>query len=291
MAGMLRFPGLPRACRGLLAGPLLAVSALAGAEPLSVFAGVEPVRYLAQAVGGERVTAHVLVPPGQNPHAFEPTPRQLAALEASRIYLAVGMPFEAAWVPRLRGAAPDLEVVELAESGPAHDHGPHGADPHPWTDPLAARKLAGRIRDALAEADPDGRPGYEERFRSLAGELAAAHREMTEVLAPVRGRPFVVYHPAWGALARRYGLVQLAVESEGKSPGGRHLAELITEARDAGVCAVFVQPQISTRAAERVAEAVDVPVLAMDPLAGDLPRHLPRVARTLARHMERPCPR
>jgi zinc transport system substrate-binding protein len=265
------------------------------AEALSVFTGVEPVRHLAKAVGGDRVRVAVLVPPGQSPHTFEPSPRQLAALERADLYFAAGMPFEAAWVARLQRALPRLQVVHLLPGAAGHGHNhdldhEHG-DPHPWTDPLAAIVLADRIRQGLAQADPAGAEGYDDRFRALERRLTAAHGAMAAILEPHRGRAFVVYHPAWGALAERYGLRQLAVESAGKSPGARHLVEVITRARDEGACAVFVQPQVSRRAAEVVANAVGAHVVAMDPLAPGLIDNLRHVAAKLARQLERPCPR
>lgn len=275
----------PGVASPLLAAVLLAFSPAAGA--VSVFAGVEPVGYLARAVGGDRVEVRVLVPPGQSPHTFEPRPRQLAALEGAELYFAVGMPFEEAWVPRLEASLTGLRVSRLA----VHDHGDEHTDPHPWTDPLTAIDLARRIAADLVESDPPGRGLYQERLASLTGALESAHREMERLLAPVRGGAFVVYHPSWGALARRYGLEQLAVEDDGKSPGARHLAELITRARRAGACAVFVQPQFSRRAAQQVAAELDVPLVTLDPMQGDLPRHLVEVARTISRYMEKECPR
>lgn len=292
---MTRMSATPRTRRrrlleALAAGLLLLLGpARAAPESITVFAGVEPVGWLARAVGGERVSVRVLVPPGQSPHSFEPTPRQLAAMERAGLYVAVGMPFEAAWVPRLQDALPDLRLVELLPAGAGHDHG--RADPHPWTDPLDATGLAARIRDALVEIDPGGRAQYESGFRELAEALEVAHDAMAGALAPVRGRAFLVYHPAWGALAARYGLRQLAVEADGKAPGARSLANLITRAREEGVCALFVQPQFSTRAATQVARALEAELVTLDPLAGDLARGLPEVARTLARYMESPCPR
>lgn len=261
------------------------------AGTLSVFAGVEPVRYLAAAVGGDRVDVAVLVPPGQNPHSFEPSPRQVAALESADLYLATGMPFEDAWTARLKQAMPGLRVVNLA-SGPSagHDHGAKHGDPHPWTDPLRAVEIGRAVQDALSEADPAGASRYQAGFDDLAAALHAAHEAMARSLEPVRGRSIFVYHPAWGALADRYGLRQVAVEAAGKSPGGRHLAGVIEQAREAGACAIFAQPQFSDRAAARVAEELGARMVELDPMAGDLPAHLPCVARTLARYLEQPCP-
>lgn len=292
MVSCRRLPGHVCRCLPALVVIWLLLLPLAGAaESISVFTGVEPVRHLAKAVGGDRVRVAVLVPPGQSPHTFEPSPRKLAALERADLYFAAGMPFEAAWVDRLQRALPRLRVVHLLPDAADHGHDHEHGDPHPWTDPLAAIALADRIRQGLAQSDPAGAAGYDDRFRVLEQRLTDAHRAMAATLEPHRGRTFVVYHPAWGALAERYGLRQLAVESAGKSPGARHLVEVITRARDEGACAVFVQPQVSRRAAEVVANAVGAEVVVMDPLAPRLIDSFRHVAAGFARQLERPCPR
>jgi zinc transport system substrate-binding protein len=97
-------------------------------------------------------------------------------------------------------------------------------------------------------------------------------------LGPLKGREILVFHPAFGYFAERYGLTQRAVESEGKEPGPRQLAALIDTARERGVRVVFVQPQFSRSSAEKIAEAIGGAVVPMDPLASDYLANLERMA-------------
>jgi len=259
----------------------LAAGPAAGAE-LDVFAGVAPVSFLVSRIGGDRVTVHTLLPAGANPHAYEPTARQLSMLSDARAYFATTMPFETGWLPRLRATFPSLAVVTLPGAG---------ADPHAWTSAGSAAAMTEAIRDALVRLDPAGAERYRANAVALLGDLDGLDARVRDSLAPARGRAFFVYHPAWSALADAYGLEQVAIEAEGKSPGARHLARVIERARAVHACAIFVQPQISPRAAAEVARAVGARVVVLDPLAPDLIANLEQAARTIAANLEQPCPR
>ncbi len=262
---------------------------LAGqAAVLKVFVSVPPQRFLVEQVGNGRVSVEVMVPPGQSPATYAPTPRQLAALGDAQLYFRVGVPFEAAWMKRIAAGNPGLRIVpvpELAAAG--QGSGPHDAvDPHSWTSPLLATTLAAAIRDALIEADPDGRELYRRGYRQLADRLHALHERIAQLLQPCTARSFLVFHPAWGHFARTYGLEQIAVEHAGKEPASRHLAQVIDRARAKGVQAVIVQPQFSHRMAEVVAAELGIPLVTLDPLAEDWLANLEATARTLRKAMD-----
>ncbi len=74
--------------------------------PLTIFVSIPPQKYFVQRVGGERVRVEALVRPGQDPHTYEPTPRQMAALAGARAYFRIGVTFENALLPRLAGSPP-----------------------------------------------------------------------------------------------------------------------------------------------------------------------------------------
>jgi zinc transport system substrate-binding protein len=92
----------------------------------------------------------------------------------------------------------------------------------------------------------------------------------------------VVFHPAFGYFARRYGLNQVAVEVDGKAPSARRLALLVNELSDQPVRALFIQPQFSRSAAERVADALDCELIELDPLAGEYLTNLETMANRIA---------
>ena len=98
------------------------------AAPLEVFVSILPQQTFVERVGGEHVRVTSLTRPGQSPETFEPTPRQVAALAQADLFVGTGMPFETAWMARLRAANPRMRVLDAREDIallPAEDHG-HG---------------------------------------------------------------------------------------------------------------------------------------------------------------------
>src|SRR5690606_3888118 len=96
------------------------------------------------------------------------------------------------------------------------------------------------------------------------------------------GQRFLVFHPSWGYFAAAYGLVQVAIEHEGKEPGARALAGIIEQAKAEGIRVVFVQQQSAGASARAVAEAIGGRVVPLDPLAPDYLANLRRSAQAIA---------
>ena len=257
------------------------------AGKLRVVVSIVPQAYFAERIGGDRVAVSVLVGPGQSPHSYSPTPRQRAELEQAAVYFRIGVPFEDALAGKLSSAAPKLRVVDLREGivlrpepGHEHDHAhDHGEmDPHTWLSPRLAGVQAAVMCEALVEVDPDGAADYRRRLAEVQADLAALDRKLAAALAPLKGRTFYVFHPAFGYFAAEYGLKQKAVQTGGKNPGPRQLQALIDSARAEGVRVIFVQPQFSDRAARAVAAQIGGAVVPMDPLARDYIGNLEQMA-------------
>ena len=266
----------------------LAAGCLA-AEPLAVAVSILPQKYFVERIGGDAVRVTVMVPPGADPHSYEPRPRQMAELSASALYLAIGVDFERAWLKRLRSASPKLKVVRTDEGIPkrpmaaagGHRHGAGEPDPHIWLSPPLVKTLSGNILQALAAADPGNRAAYEERCARFLQQVEALDAELKTVFADRQGTRFIVLHPAWGYFADAYGLEQIPIEVEGKDPKPAQLQNLIQEARSRGITAVFVQPQFSTKTAELVAREIGGQVIAADDLAENWPENLRATSQRL----------
>jgi zinc transport system substrate-binding protein len=114
----------------LLSIVLIMFVSAAGAEKLPVTVSITPQKYFVERIAGDLAEVTVMVPPGGNPHLFEPRPSQMVALGRSKVYFAIGMPFEAAWLPRFQGANPNLRIVHTdhgIEKIPMSGHG-HGRE-------------------------------------------------------------------------------------------------------------------------------------------------------------------
>jgi zinc transport system substrate-binding protein len=281
---------------------LVLLSPLAGlAAPLEVFVSVLPQETFVARVGGDHVRVRALTRPGQSPETFEPTPQMVTALSRADLFVGTGMPFEKAWIGRLRAANPNMRVLDAREGidllplddhGHDHDHDHDGqdqgrdeymaGDPHIWTSPLLVARISAKIRDTLAELDPANAGDYARNQAAFAAELVALDQEIRTQLKELPNRKFLVFHPAWGYFANAYGLTQVTIEKGGKEPGARSLAGLIDEARRDQIRAVFVQPQSDPRFAAEVARAIGGQVIAIDPLASDYVTNLREVARQIA---------
>jgi zinc transport system substrate-binding protein len=272
------------ACAALAA--LCSVQAAAGDAETRVAVSILPQQWMVQQVAGERVETVVLVEPGANEATYAPSPAKLAALDAARAWFTIGVPFEDAWQDRITRDRPRLELVDLTEGlprrrieGGGHDHGP--SDPHLWTDPRLAARMALTIGEALARLDAAGAVHYRRAASAVEARLLALHEDIARELAPVAGRTFVVFHPSWGYFADAYGLKQLPIELGGREPGPRSLATVIETAKAADARAVFVQSQFSRRGAQAVAEAIGAKLVEADPLAADYADNLRRVAASM----------
>ncbi len=268
---------------------------LAGwAAPVRVVASVPPIAALVEAVGGDQVEVLSMARPGDNPATYHPSPRQIQWAANADLVVFAGLPFERLWLDRLRALGSQRHWLDArhgvmgavasaahSEAEEGHDHA-HGLDPHVWTSPVAARVIAANIRDALIEIDPAHRSLYAQRFKRLAERLDALDRRIGELLQQSGVRRFMVFHPAWGYFARRYGLTQVAIEHEGKSPGARSLARVIEAARAAHVQVIFVQPQFSQRLARQIARAIGGRVVVLDPLSARYPDNLLEAAKQIA---------
>ena len=274
----------------------LTVAGCAGADnhPLSVFVSILPQAGIMAEIGGPQVQVSVLVGPGHSPATYEPTPRQMALLARSRLLLCAAVPFERGLVPKIVALpqAPPIAGPRLADVGGAASHDHHHAedlDPHSWLDPEQAMAMADTIGHRLSLLLPASAPEFGARRDALKERLARLDEEIRQTMAPYAGRRFFVFHPAFGHFARRYGLVQVAVEAGGHEPSARQLATVIDQARAAAARVIVVQPQFSRRSAEAVARATGAEILVLDPLARDYEANLRHIATALATALE-PAP-
>lgn len=256
---------------------------------MKVFVSVIPQAYFVERIGTERVEVEVLVGPGQSPHTYEPSPKQMARLGEARIFFRVGIPLENTLVPKIARAFPRLDIVDTRkdvtfipmDDHHGHSHGRGTPDPHIWLDPLRVKIQIRTICDALVRADPTGAERYRSNLAAFSADLDRLHGELQEVFAPLKGSGVYVYHPAFGYLADAYGFTQVAVESGGKEPSARQLANLVRQARDDGVRFIFMQPQFSKKNAQAIAREIGGAVVLIDPLPRDYIAEMRSMARTI----------
>lgn len=279
------------------------------AAALPVLVSILPQKYFAERIGGEHLQVAVLVGPGRSPENYEPSLQQMSQLSKAGLFWRMGLPFEEVLAQRLFAAdgrtlvldarqgvhlrsMENLAIVlagdeEHADDGHSHDHAHDkaGYDPHFWLSPRIAKHMAQQFKQALLVVDPRHAQDYEANYRRLALELEQLDEQIKDLLANSGQRRFMVFHPAWGYFADAYGLRQIPIEIEGKSPGPKTLAAIMQLAREENIRVIFVQRQFSQRDAETVAHAIDGVVVAVDPLAGNYTENLLQAANAFAEAM------
>jgi zinc transport system substrate-binding protein len=280
-----------RAAVALLAGALV-LSALtacgsgAKADPtgkIRVVAGFYPLQYVAEQVGGDRVSVANLAQPGAEPHDLELSPRQMASIVDADlvVYLDGFQPavdeavkqearktsFDAATVVRL------INVTTTPEAGADAPEMAAGKDPHVWLDPERLATVAGALADRLTTADPAGADTYRQGAASLRARLGELDQTYANTLRDCQRREIVVGHAAFGYLAERYGLRQVAIDglSPETEPTPRHLAQVAAQAKQHDATTIFFETLASPKVAQVIATEVGATTAVLDPIEGLLP--------------------
>lgn len=268
--------------RRILAPVFLALIACRNAPApvagLEVAVSIAPEAYLAEGIAGDAAHVTVVVPPGADPHSFEPSPATMEAVAGADVYLAIGLPFEDQWLPRLSGSAPGLSVVRI-DSGIARAA---DGDPHVWMSPSLMRMLAYNTCRALTAASPGDSARFAQRLACLEAEIDSVDSEAGRMLEGMRGEAFTALHPAYSYFASDYGLVQIALEVEGSEPSPAELASIVDAVRASGSRVVIVSPGFSSGAAGALEMELGIPAEPHDQLSRDWPESVLDLARIIS---------
>ncbi len=231
-------------------------------DRIAVVVTIPPQQEFVERVGGDHVRVILLVPPGADPHTYEPAPAVLAAVAEADLYAMVGsgIEFEIAWGEKIAALNPDMTVVNCSQGV----------------------VMVENIRDGLIEADPENAEDYRRNAAAYLDDLDALDAEISALIAGSGVRVVLVDHPSWAYLARDYGFEEVAIESEGKEPSPKRIEHLIRLAEEEGVRVVFASPEHSTRSAGVIAEAIGGSVVTVSPLKKDYLDNMRQVAAAFA---------
>jgi len=151
-----------------------------------------------------------------------------------------------------------------------HGHGAHNM--HVWLDPANARAMVGAIVATLVDVDPANAEQYRANGLALEDRLTDLDAALARELAPVKGRPYVVFHDAYPYFEKRYGLSpagSITVDPDRK-PSAARLAEIREKIADTGAACVFAEPQFEPAVIATVIEGTNARTGVLDPLGADL---------------------
>ena len=237
---------------------LILAAALAGcggdsdSSERTVVAAFYPLAFAAEHIGGSGIKVRNLTPPGVEPHDLELSGGDVRTIADANVVLYLGAGFQ----PSIEDAieSTSAHAVDLLDAVDT-------VDPHVWLDPVRYAAIAERIGEEL-----DRRPEAD-RF---AAKLRALDREFSQGLSGCERKEIVTSHAAFGYLAERYGLKQVAITgiSPEAEPTPGDLEEVVHRVRAAGATTIFFETLVSPRLAETVAREVGARTAVLDPLEG-----------------------
>lgn len=273
------------------------------ADKLQVAVSIVPQETFVKAVAGDLVDVVVLIPPGFSPANYQPTPKEIEAFNASKVYFHIDVPAEE---HILESVPSSITLIDLAESvdevyparffeedHDAHeedhdadeeDHDTHeghhheGRDPHIWLSPKRVKVMVESIRDELIALDPDNEKVYTENAAAYLKELDMLDQELVDIFSTLENKSFIMYHPSFGYFADDYGLEMHAIEAEGKKATIQELEHVIETAQAENIKYIFYQEEFDSSQAEIVAKEIDGETIKVVPLSGDYLNNLRDIA-------------
>jgi zinc transport system substrate-binding protein len=279
--------------RALMAGGLLLGLAPGAAADLSVVVTIKPLHALVAQVMAGAGTPQLLVQGVGSAHTYSLKPSDAAKLNQADIFFRMSEVMEPFTAKVAKSLPNRVQVVTLQDTpglkllprrtgstfedehhdDPGHSHG-HGhkhanatIDGHAWLDPVNAKLMVDRIAQALSAKEPAKAAVYRANADALKAKLDALSAELARDLAPVAGKPFVVFHDALQYFERRYGLNavgSIAVSPE-VAPSAKRLSTLRKRVTSLGAVCVFAEPQFDTRLTNNLAEGTRARTGTIDP--------------------------
>jgi len=261
---------------------------------INAVVSILPEKTFVEAIGGDKVSVSVMVLPGNSPHTYEPKPSQMKDIAKATLYFAIGVEFEKVWLNKFKNLNQNMQVIDLTSgikklSMAAHDHKDEHAhekkstDPHIWTSPDNVKIIALHIYETLMQSDPENKTYYKLNYEKFIALINQTDSKIKSILSSkAKGTKFMVFHPSWGYFAETYGLKQLPVELEGKSPKPKELINLIKEAKEEKIAVIFTQPEFSDSVAKVMANELSIKVIKVSPLSPKWSDNLINIANAIA---------
>jgi zinc transport system substrate-binding protein len=268
------------------------------ASDLNVVVTIKPIHSIVTAVMEGVGTPTLLIDGVASPHTFSLKPSDAKALAAARVVFRVSDGLEPFMGKVVKSLPPSVEVVVLektpnltlhrirsggtfdahtqsAGEGHGHSHVNDGTavDSHIWLDPANAALIASQVADTLGNAQPAAAARFRANADAFARSVAGLTTELSKRLAPLTGRPFIVFHDAYQYFEKRFGLEAAGsvTVSPDLAPSAKRLRALRAKISRLKAVCVFAEPQFEPRQITTITEDTTAKRGVLDPLGASIP--------------------
>lgn len=257
---------------------------LTAEEGPSFLVTIEAQKYFLKRIAGPEAKVFTLIPPGYDPHSFEPKAGDVKIMATTKAYFTIGLGEEKQWIKKVQAVSPKGKIFNMwkAEEGPGGSKGQtHDQDPHVWLSPSLGKEIARNTFKALVDMDPDNRSAYQRGLIACLEELESFKKTLEQRISGCNRKAFLTYHPAFGLFAEEFGLRQISIEREGREPKPKDLIRTEDEIKKHGIKTLLVQPGSPRSSQKAFAQRLGLSMKSVDPIVEGWMAELEKVVSTL----------
>ncbi|MGB9809229.1 MAG: metal ABC transporter substrate-binding protein [Caldanaerobacter sp.] len=236
-------------------------------KPL-VYASFYPIYNLTSKIAGDKLEIKTIIPPGVEPHDWEPSTKDVANMTKAKVILYLGLGMDS-WIQKIKANAPNVDFYEVSKGvTPILEGGQ--PNPHIWLSPKEALIMAKNINDSLKQSFPQYSNYFDKNYETLKNQLEKLNQEYSHDLSNTKHKTFIVYHSAFDYLARDYGLKQEAlvgIDEEAEVSPAR-MAKVINIIKNENIKYIFTEPLSSPKPMQTIAKETNTKILPLNPIEG-----------------------
>lgn len=241
-------------------------------QQINVYATIFPIYDFTKNIGGDKINLNYVVPPGVEPHEWEPSPKLIGDIQSSNVFIYNGLGIDS-WSENMIDASENKKIVlveasdkikplkyedEHEDEEEDKDHGEY--DPHVWLNPEYAIKECENIKNALIKADPNNKDYYEKNYNNYIKEIQNLNVSYKENLSNIKNNTIIVSHGAYGYLCEAYNLKQISITglSPNQEPSPAKLGELTKFAKENNTKYIFFDGLVNPKTAKTLANEAKI---------------------------------
>jgi len=243
------------------------ISAAADSTEISVMTSFYPLYEFTKQVGQDKVHVSLLVPPGIEPHDWEPTINELQKMYEANLIVINGIGFES-WVDDIDTINSGVMIVDTSVGVSLINIDHSSVDPHIWLNPVMAKIQVTNIVNALVKIDPTNEKFYRDNAKSYQAKLDSLDTKIKNELSTCK-KDFITFHNAFSYFSIQYDLNQHTIIKSNDShsePTLRTLEQIINLAKKFNIDVIFAEEALDTRTSQVIANEIGAKVLVLSPI-------------------------
>jgi zinc transport system substrate-binding protein len=249
------------------------VTVLEEKHQLKVLASFYPLYEFTKTIGNEKIDVSIIIPPGIEPHDWEPSIQDLQKIQKADVIVINGVGFEP-WITELVTVYPDILIIDtsreisLLEKDEQMFNGKIQNDPHIWLDPILAKKQVQNIANGLSKIDPQNTDYYQENAKTYNTKLDLLDNKIRNELSVCTKKDFLAFHDAFSYFAHEYELKQDTIIGidPSEEPTAITIQKIIQRAKNLNFNIIFTEEAVNPRISEVIADEIGAKVLTLSPI-------------------------